>query len=186
MDFVNALDSKQGLARAGERSIASQQRARDEHRSEVRSAVGWGGCGCGVGLKGAVLSTTADEVSTAAERGAQRDPRVESTGAFWNETTKNTQKAPTGSEAAARCGPRYTAVLTSPRSPTLSPLSAPPTDPHPPQPIPSLAVLVQSSLARCWLTTTGSPARAVTYATTSRTTIPAEKEPTSTNPSSWS
>jgi len=44
---------------------AATQRARDEHRSEARSAVGWGGLWCGLGgLKGAAGSATAAVAST--------------------------------------------------------------------------------------------------------------------------
>jgi hypothetical protein len=129
-----------------------------------------------VGLKGAgrwrLLARLSGHYSSERSEREYVAERAPAAGGFLRlrHRVRTIQKAPPGSEAAARCAPRHAvpAVLTSSHSPSLSPLSVPPTStttaPHPPQPIRPLPPVVDSSLVQCQLVASlrsaHSPARA--------------------------
>ena len=142
-------------------------------------------CGWGWGLKGAGLSTNPGDVSTGASEASEarcesREARVRglSGPAGLRSTARKPRPARRLRLAAVlalglrslRRGPREQSSLVITKGASAfrttslyepaAPFSPTHSRPRPPQPIPSLAALAQSSLARCWLTTTGSPARA--------------------------
>jgi len=75
--------------------------------------------------------------------------------AFWNYTGRQHHESPRRARpVAARCGPHFVAVLASPlRIERAAPFSPTRPQPRPPQPTPSVAPLLQSSLARRCLVT---------------------------------
>jgi hypothetical protein len=121
------------VACAGERvrRTASRNRARDEHRSEARSAIGWGGVWRSSGWteRGHALGEPGrckHRSGPCGERGAQRVPGAESVGAF---TASSPIGPPESPRSESPIGPPESPRSESPIGPPESPRSESPIGP---------------------------------------------------------